>query len=87
MRTNHDPTLDWAADGAADDEARETTTAAAGSILREAEDAQGVETFIDPDSTLPAELITEGSPGEESLTAADVVPDVTGEDDHREGTT
>lgn len=87
MRTNHDPTLDRAMDDAADVEVFEDTTAAAGSILRKAEDAQGVETFIDPDSTLPADLITEGSPGEETLTAADVVPDVISEDDHREGVT
>lgn len=87
MRTNHDPTLDRAMEDAADADAHDATTAAAASILREAEDAQGFETFVDPDSTLPAEFIKEGPPGEETLTAGDVVPDVSSEDEEREGTT
>lgn len=89
MSTNHDrhdPRLDRAREEAAGVEVFDDTTDAPASVLREAEDAQGVESFADPDSMLPAEAITEGPPGDESLTAADVVPDWNSEDDHRETT-
>jgi hypothetical protein len=38
------------------------------SLEQEREEAQGVEVFEDPDATLPASALKEGSPGHETLT-------------------
>jgi hypothetical protein len=37
-------------------------------LEQEREEAQGVEVFEDPDATLPASVLREGSPGHEILT-------------------
>jgi len=48
-------------------------------LEQEREEAQGVEVFEDPDATLPAIVLKEGSPGHETLTG-----DGVGEDDDQD---
>lgn len=43
-----------------------------GSLEKEREEAQGIEVFADPDATLPATVLKEGSPGHEILTGDNV---------------
>lgn len=53
------------------------------SLEQEREEAQGVEVFEDPDATLPASALKEGSPGHETLTG-DAVGLGTEDDEDRE---
>lgn len=52
-------------------------------LEQEREEAQGVEVFEDPDATLPASALKEGSPGHEIL-SADAVGAGREEDEDRE---
>lgn len=52
-------------------------------LEQEREEAQGVEVFEDPDATLPASALKEGSPGHEIL-SADAVGQGREEDEDRE---
>lgn len=58
------------------EEAEETATLGHGghvsSLEVEREEAQGIEVFADPDATLPASALKEGSPGHEILTGDNV---------------
>ncbi len=50
--------------------------------LRQAEDAQGIEAFEDPDTAVPRSALVEGTEGEETLTGAELAP--TWDDDYPE---
>jgi len=80
---HRDPTLERAREEAAGVEVFEAVDEPTLVELRRAEDAQGVEAFVDPDSLLPGSALVEGVEGEETLSGSDVAP--AWDDDHREG--
>jgi hypothetical protein len=65
--SGRDPFLEHAEEEAAGTELVEPRRHGA-SLEQEREEAQGVEVFEDPDATLPASALKEGSPGHETLT-------------------
>ena len=79
---SHDPTIDHAREEADGVEVFAGDEAPSGATLQQAEDAQGVETFVDPDAVVPGPALVEGADGEETLTGSEVAP--AWDDDYRE---
>ena len=79
---SHDPTIDHAREEADGVEVFTDETTPSGALLRQAEGAQGVEAFVDPNSTVPGKALVEGTEGEETFTGNEVAPAF--DDDYRE---